>query len=154
MIETMQTHKEKKLVHLRVCVAAIQRDIKLAESDGSCIWENNETIENSRKECNPLDGGDGCLISDTTDVAALAQIDIASITPVGVPRVANDPVSASGVGVVANQLDAVVERSRVVSTVIRSLNHTSGVGLPNISSHANGDGTFLSKVGLEGIFVL
>eukprot|EP00966_Prymnesium_polylepis_P279057 6446804-Prymnesium_polylepis.1 len=76
---------------------------------------------------------DGRVLRDAARVDALLDVDVAIDAPVGVPRVADDPVALSGV--VADGLDAVVERGAA-----RAAEHARRVGLPlrRVDAHRDG----------------
>ena len=93
-------------------------------------------------------GGDGLgLHLDTADTVAIddGELDVALVTPGGVPGVLNQPVVQSGSGVVtpADSEDGVIESGSAFSGV----EDTAGVGLEHVLVGLNGDGKRLGGKG-------
>jgi hypothetical protein len=82
-------------------------------------------------------GGVGHVVLKVADITAagarIREVDVARLSPARTPRVADEPVSGTDISVVANSLDAVVNRTRARGQ------DTRGVVLPRLSSNADRD---------------
>lgn len=81
-------------------------------------------------------------MADSTDIISILEVDRSSISPVGSPRVTDDPDGGSGHGGPSGELDSVVE----LTTASRGRGDDSGdIGLPD--GGINTDGWWSSSVG-------
>jgi len=71
--------------------------------------------------------------ADIATVGGHIKVDVTSIAPASAPRVADNPVGFRARRRISDSLNAVVDRAGA------GLEDTAGVGLPRLSSNANGD---------------
>ena len=103
------------------------------------------------------DSGEGGFVGNAARVVAELNVDVALLSPVGVPGVAHDPVGVIGVlavAVVANDLDAVVEVISGVAAAVLAGHDTLVVQLPVFGVDADGCGTGGGDVGDHFVLVL
>ena len=65
------------------------------------------------------------IVSNAASVRAHAQVDVAVNTPIGVPRVTNNPIRSRSSSVISNQLHAMVQQVNLVKKLeFRTLVYT------------------------------